>query len=537
MNRTTNSSEPQSDDRHASASVVGRPIFDWLVVLGLWLLPLALYVSLIGRWSFSGDEFYTLVDSSKPVAELLSYERKPLYYLICHTLLQWDLGWSKEFLLRLPAAVAASLVPALFYALLRHKRYKNVGLLSAVLVLVCPWLFAMSQYARFYSLAFMFASITVIAGLRAVHANRKRGWIVTMFISGFLAGISQIPAGLVLPAGLVGLGLASFRENPARANSAIRRYGPVIVIAMLVAALAGYFVLKDVFWFWLQSDGGKFGTYSVPQLLLALAAGAGIGCWGLGLFPLFRTPVGWSTAEVYLAATTLLSGLPLMVFIPFGGGVSANYLMFCLPSLFLLAAFHWREIDERLPSWGYRCSIGAAVVAFNIPFLASTYSNGNHHDYRRVAATIDAMELENPIIVASGHHLLNMYLQTAKSEYDLGTFDNGVLRHLVEDGIATAKATQCPLLLVARDSRHQLSDADQEWLFAQFALVASIEQPRYDYRRQRMTIYRYRPASQSSVYAQPSDMEAVAKQPKLADGEEQFGSLPTESGEAAVATP
>ena len=69
-----------------------RSTLDVRILAALWIVPLLFYVAQIGRWSLSGDEYYTLVDSSKPVAELLSYERKPLYYLICHFLLRLNLN-------------------------------------------------------------------------------------------------------------------------------------------------------------------------------------------------------------------------------------------------------------------------------------------------------------------------------------------------------------------------------------------------------------------------------------------------------------
>ena len=483
-----------------NAEVVAKSFFrrcaDWCLFFILWLVPLCVYYQLSGRWCLSGDEFYTYVDSSKPISELLSYERKPLYYMICHGLLQLNLGLPVEVVLRLPAVIAASLTPALLFIVLRHKRYANIGLLASLFALFSPWLFAMSQYARFYSLAFMFATLTVLAGLRSVHAPRKGVWIVLMMISGFLAAISQIPAGIVVPASLVGLAIASFRENPAQANESMRKYGPFVLVGCLLAAVAGYFALRDVFVFWMSSNAGEFGTYTVPQLLMAIAGAAGIGCWALAFLPLLRPPISWSPSDIYLAVTTLLSGFPLMIFIPFGGGVSSNYLMFCMPSLFILAAIHWRQIDERLPSWGYRIALGVGVLAFNVPYLFSTAVNGNHYDYRKAAQLIDEMELENPVIVSSGHRLLNMYLTTTQSELDLGTFDQGVQRDLVENGIKVAVAESRPLLLVSRETRHVVPNADQVWLHSRFALIKSIETPGYDHRRRRVSIYEYRPATE-----------------------------------------
>lgn len=510
--------------------------FDWRIFLALWLLPLTAYCWLIGRWSLSGDEFYTLIDSSKPVSELLSYERKPLYYLLCHVLLKLNLGLPQEFIVRLPAAFAASLIPPSFYWLLRDKRYTNIGLLAGMLALFSPWLFKMSQYARFYSLAFLFASIAVLAGYRCVHEQRKKPWLFLLAIASFLAAISQLPAGIVLPATLIGFGFASFREDPVRASKAVKKYGPLLLIGLLVGGLAGVFVLKDLFYYWLTSDAGNFGSYSVRQLLMALAVAGGMAVWGLAFLPMLRAPTSWSTGDIYLATTTVLSSVPLMVFIPFGGGVSSNYLMFCLPSLFLLAATNWREIDERLPSRGYRLAIGMAILAFNIPLLASTLSSGDHHDYRQAAAKIETMQIDNPVIVASGHCLLNWYLQDAHSDIDLLTFDNGVARHLIERGIEMATVEGRPLLLVSRESRGVLSAEDQKWLFDRFALVTTIETSRFDFRRQRVSIYEYRPSERLKA-CEALQSTSVSEQDDSREERSPVDPTPQELLEPALAAP
>ena len=92
--------------------------------------------------------------------------------------------------------------------------------------------------------------------------------------------------------------------------------------------------------------------------------------------------------------------------------------------------------------------------------------------------------------------LLNHYLRDANSDFDMTTFENGIRRDLIQPAIDAATSEDRPLLVVSREDRAVLSPADQAWFYSQFALVTSIETPRYDYRRHRMAIYEYRPAVQ-----------------------------------------
>jgi hypothetical protein len=188
-----------------------------------------------------------------------------------------------------------------------------------------------------------------------------------------------------------------------------------------------------------------------------------------------------------------LSSLPMLALVPFGGGVASRYLMFCMPCMFVLAAKHWDEIDARLPTFGYRLAIAVGLFAFNLPYLASICSDGGHFDVRAAAKTIEAMDLKNPVIVATGPKLLNHYLERNLAELDLTNFEGGIPKTVIQQGIDLAVAQQRPLLLVSREDRSQLTPEDQDWLYSRFALVQTHMKSRFDHRRFRMSVYQYRP--------------------------------------------
>lgn len=457
---------------------------------------MAVYAGLIQRWSLSGDEYFTLVDSSKPVFELLSYERKPLYYLICHVLLKLDLGLPVETVVRIPAAIAGSLIAPTMYWMLSTKRSIRFGFLAAVIALLNPWLVQLSQFARFYTLAFLFTTIAVLAGYRwleATSAKAKRNWLIVFFVSGVLAGLSHLPAILVIPGGCLGAFLATFREQPKLAIGFLRRWGIPLGLLSLVAFIGGVFFLKDVLHFWYTTTPGGFGNYNLRQILISLLLFGGVSTWILATLPLLRVPTSWESTDVYFFSLVATCSLPILMLVGVGGGVASVYTLFCLPGVFVLAAKHWREMDDRLPSWGYRLALAIGLLTINLPYVVSAMTDGDHYDYRAAAKKIDEMDLERPLVLASASDLLDYYVQRDCDFFELKTFQNGILRDRVVNVVEMANEQQRPMLIVSREDRHELSVEDQDWFYSQFSLVHAIHTPRFDHRRHQLAIYRYRP--------------------------------------------
>ena len=464
----------------------------------LWVVPMAVYAVLIQRWSLSGDEYFTFVDSSKPVLELLSYERKPLYYLLCHVLLKLDLGLSVETVVRIPAAIAGSLIAPTIYWMLSTKRSIRFAFMAAVIALLNPWLVQFSQFARFYTLAFLFTTISSLAGyrwLQASSAKAKKNWLIVFFVTGVLAGLSHLPAILVIPGGCLGAFLAMYREQPKLTVGFLRRWGFAIGLLSLVVLIGGMFFLKDVLYFWYTTTPGGFGNYNLRQILISLLLFGGVSTWVLATLPLIKMPTSWESTDLYFFALIAVCCLPILMLVGVGGGVASIYTLFCLPGVFVLAAKHWREMDDRLPSWGYRLALAIGLLTINLPYVVSAMTDGDHYDYRAAAKKIDEMGLERPLVLASASELLDYYVEQDCDFFELKTFQNGIFRDRVVKVVEMANEQQRPMLVVSREDRHELSAEDQEWFYGQFSLIHAIHTPRFDHRRHQLSIYRYRPNS------------------------------------------
>ncbi len=439
---------------------------------------------------------------------MLSFNSRPLYFIVCHYLLKWNPGIPVEVVIRLPAMFAASLVAPCLYYFLSKRRFAHVGVFAGLIAVFNPLLFEMSQFGRYYAFVIFFATVATLAALRWVE-DRRKIWPVLFLSSGLLAAVSHPPAVLLIPGGILAWLAADFRENPETVMRLLKKYGAMAATIMVVAAAIGCYLLRDLFSEWLGSKIGDFGSSNPKDIVLALAILGGLSWWSLALIPLLRFPTSWTKQDVFLTTMLFASTAPLMMLTTIGGGVAARYLLYCLPCMFLLAAQHWRQIDERLPSLGYRLAFGCALFSFNVPYLLSIAVDGNHFDNRTVAQAIDGMGIENPMIFASSHRLVDYYLDDkfaiqSEREDDLALFENGVPREFIESAIAKATAENRPLLLVSRQDRTLMSDDDQQWLYARFAIVRTVEYARYDHRRFRVVVYHYRPMA--SVATQSGDV-------------------------------
>lgn len=475
-----------------------------LGIAGLWITSLLLYAPLIGRWAMSGDEFYTYEDSTFSIPKMLSFNSRPLYFIVCHYLLKWFPSWPVEFTIRFPAMLASSCIAPCLYGMLRSTPYARVGWIAAILAMFNPWVMQMSQFGRYYAFVMLFASVTTIAAFRAMQGNGRIFWSFVVMVAGVLATLSHPPALLLIPASVAAWIAVGFVRNAKATIGFLRMYGIAIVIAACLAAGVGLYFLQDVLREWSSASKSQFGGgYGLKTIAMSLAILGGLSTWSLAILPMIRLPKDWSDSEVFLSVFLLGCVVPLLLLLPIGGGVSSRYMLFCLPSMFLLAGIHGNQLYQHLPSWGHRIGLACVVLGCNVPLLLSIAANGNHFDYRAMARQIETLDLPDPIIYSSNHRLLDYYLDDRfqvmpNDEDELGEFATGLPKDRIERGIDLARSQRRPLLLVSRQDRQPLEASDAAWLYDRFAVLRTVETPRYDHRRQRVILYQYRPTPNAS---------------------------------------
>ena len=463
----------------------------------LWL-PAVIYVASIGRWSLDLDEIYTLRDSQAAVSQILTYE-KPIYYLICHYILQLNL--SDEVAIRLPAALAAGAIPPVCYLMLRRLLGSSVAWFTAILVAANPWYFQLSQFGRFYSLLVLLSMVAIFCLYRGV-IERRLLWLVAFCVAALLATATHTTAIILFPAGICAAIATARSIDPRQVTDVLWRNRKTIAITVALAIVVLLFQAAPSFRGWIQARHGQFGNYEPTQVLMGFVAFTGLQVWALALLPLLKPLRQYSREEIFFLAMLLCSTLPYVLVAKLGGGVAPRYLLSATPSLFVLAGLTWKAISERIDSTQLKVALGAALLALNVPMLLSTLREGNHCDYRSAVAFVEDLGLVNPLVACSAHKLYSHYAteQGDVSELSMVTdwtsppsSEGSAAQQNLLKLIEQAKNDGRSLVLVSREDRRAFAPSVQRWFAEHFVVLTTIERLRFDHRRNQMVVYQYRP--------------------------------------------
>jgi mannosyltransferase len=114
---------------------------------------------------------------------LATFVHPPLYYILSRPFM---LLGDREWILRLPAAIAGILAIAAMYLLGKQVGGRRVGLLAALLLSVNPFHVWFSREVRNYTLAMLFAVLSVYFFVQVLHKGRGWIWFTLFSALGFL---------------------------------------------------------------------------------------------------------------------------------------------------------------------------------------------------------------------------------------------------------------------------------------------------------------------------------------------------------------
>jgi len=97
-------------------------------------------------------------------------------------------GNSEVILRTIPALAGTFLIPV-FYLLGKEFKDKNCGLICATLATFSVFLLFYSQEARAYTLALLFASLSILFFLKAINNNKWNYWVFCGFFQGLHYGL------------------------------------------------------------------------------------------------------------------------------------------------------------------------------------------------------------------------------------------------------------------------------------------------------------------------------------------------------------
>jgi hypothetical protein len=337
----------------------------------------------LGNWPWDHDEVESLVEMGVLQGDGSLYQMSQLQRL--PKLLPVWYGVQRVFLSVLPhtelgtrilSALCGLLTIVLAFVFAQRWRGTQFAVALAMLVGLNQCFIWLVQQNRFYSMAFLFLTLT----LATMWWPTRRVYLATGLcaILSVLAVLSHnlllVVFGITFIASLIGLAFGAV------SITVVWRSG----VATLMAGLIYGVYLRPLMSGWLS--GGTGGTNELVSFVAQLGpATLAVAVLGLGL------SLRWKLASVELFWWSVVLGGGVL-FIALSPWILSNwngrYALFFMPPFWVLAAYGIEQVAFYLPSSWYRVIWYLCIALLLVPKLASHYQNGSRHDFRTSAALV-----------------------------------------------------------------------------------------------------------------------------------------------------
>ncbi|MFC2023664.1 glycosyltransferase family 39 protein [Chloroflexota bacterium] len=416
--------------------VLAQPRSGWrwfasyLLPISITLLAMALYLYGLESKSLWFDELGTLTgagwggsweDAIRNPLTIPTTPKPPLSYLT--TRLFMLLGDS-VFLLRLPAALFATLTIPLVFVLGRSFFDGQTGLLGAFLLAIAPLHLRYAQEARMYAMLTFLSILSLYLFWRAIRSRRARWWVWFAVVA-VLALYTHLFAALIL--GVMALFALCLLVRP-RGRPRFPFHGGHFVLATAVILLAyapmAPFVVRGLVS--VEGFGGEAKPgWGMAELLATLRLFSGGNDVGLVVYAcLFGLAVVTLVAKdrQVLTLTAMWIALPVIfvLVLPFGHAVRVRYFLSALPVYLLLVAYGLRVATRWLAAWAGRrprsANLPAAagvltavlllglLAGIAVPSMAAYYAE-TKQDWRQATRLVHSLAVTGePIFVRHPYH-------------------------------------------------------------------------------------------------------------------------------------
>ena len=401
--------------RVASSRAERHRIEVYLLPLLVTFLAMALHLYRLDSQSLWFDELATLtgagwegtwLDAVLRPLTIPTTPKPPLSYVVTHLFL---LLGERDFFLRLPAAIFATLTVPLVYALGRALFDRQVGLLAAFLLAIAPLQIRYAQQARMYAMWSFLLVLSLYLFWRAMRSQQGRWW--------FLFAGATILALYTHLFALLALGVMILFALWVLVRPATRTRFPFRIrhfIAALVLVFLAYVPMIPFLFKGLVSGEGLGGEAVPPWGLEALIGAVGlfsggndVGSWVYGFLFVLAVVVLIRKDREALTLAFLWIALPFLVILPlpFGHNARIRYFLFALPVYLLLAAYGLRVMAQWLVSRAGRLGPIASsqvtqvlsgvtllgiLAAISVPSIGAYYveTKQNWRDATRLVCTL-----------------------------------------------------------------------------------------------------------------------------------------------------
>lgn len=435
---------------------------------------------------FEQDELYTIRDArdlGATAGAAPGIAGRPLYYLLQHVLL--DVLPATPFLLRLPALLFGLAGIWVLYELVRRRFGTGAGLAAAALVALSPWHLYMSQFARYWSLVFLWSAATYLLLPRALERDRVGPYVAVLAV--LIGGLLTHPTFAFPLIGFVAALHLVDSRGAFRLRLPSRTAWTALWAPLLVFAAVAYLVLKLTGEEGsLQNWGGR-GSGATLRLVPAMIQWADpvfVTVAVLGM--VWLAARGGADRQWGVAALAAVGGaVVLLLLASFRTDVYADYGTSMLPLLFAGAAGLLHRLQERAGLARGGVLIGGTLVLLvaMVPGSVSHLIDGTRFHYppafEHVAASDpEALVVGGPAILARQY---GASLRAREMPDQVEMLERW--RREEPDGL---------WLITEHRRRGMVSGgaALQEWVDARCRTTARIGRTRLDYRLYRLEVHR-----------------------------------------------
>jgi mannosyltransferase len=394
-----------------------------IILAGLTVLAAALRFCRLGNWTFDSDEIFMLRDS----VQLEPNNPRPLLYVLNHYLVRPFLPLDEFGLRLLPAIFGVLAIPTL-YLVGRRLVGTRAALYGTLLLTVSGLHIYYSQFARYWTLAFLLSAVYPYAlyiGLRERNARMFALGLVT----GVLAVISH-PASVLLMGGLgIWIAVTYLRRDQIvrlwRQKSV--QWGVLLVLIVATSVILRFIPLLRA---WIRERDrvprGEFllhlpGMEGVKELLILSAYVESLTLpmvliAALGVYILWRR----DRSLAILLTSMFVFPVAFLILLSFRTPISTFYLVPTAPIIFIGAGVfldRMAEVDWELrPGWLMPATVAAVIIAAGGPTLISQYRDGRRYDFRGAAEWLQDHLKPGDIVFSDQPQVMTHYLGRTEAQ-------------------------------------------------------------------------------------------------------------------------
>ena len=481
-----------------------------LAIVGLTVIAMALRFWRLGDWNFEATEMFTLRDSVTPQWR----NTRPLGYLLNYYLVS-PLRPLDELGLRIVPAIAGVLAIPTVYVVGRRLVGTNAALFGALLLTVSGLHVFYSQFARYWSLVFLFCAIYPFALYLGVRDGNRAALAVGV-VTAALAVLAH-PVSILLVGGPT-LWLAFTYLRPRYLKAAWSqerfRWGMLLALLLVGVTIARLLpLLQD--WISMHDRNPGMGQFLLVKkgpvvkqfvllagyaesLTLPVALGGAVGVYLL-----------WREREralgVFLASVAVFH-LAFIALLSHRTPVSTFYFLPTAPVFFLGAGVFLDRLFRcewsMRPRWIVAVTVLIVFMTAGAPTLVSQYRNGRRFDFRGVAQWLEPRLSAGDVIFSDQPMVLDHYLPgppVRKLRRDPTALKEAVSELARSEGKALWIVAPAP----AHAFRTNLKPGGlADWMWANCQMRNNVGKGRVDFRQQYLQVYRCPPAAPAGTPAE-----------------------------------